>query len=309
MPQLVLDPDQTASASIARSVPTTRPNRSAAPEALSFAKLRELKPPEGWTRPVCLLVDEIQQAEGGILPVLNKLHQGRHRLPLVPVLAGLGSSRDHLHDNIGLTRLTRRSVHDIGCLAPEEAREAVERMLDEYRVVRDGRDWAGWLAEVSDCWPQHLFNGMSALADGLAAAGGRLADVDVDAVTALEAAYREEDYRDRVSPEMEASAGLVAAVMAALPEGGDGRIALAGTVERLAKDEHGWRLPEGKTPAGFLDLLIHQGALQATPRPGRPRMYDCPIPSLRSYLVGYGTAQTPGVPAPDDMDTDLLGPA
>ena len=282
---------------------------STAPEELSFAKLQELAPEGGWTRPVCLLVDEVQQAHEGILPVLNKLHQGRHGLPLVPVLAGLGSSQGHL-GRIGLTRLSNGATHDIGCLAPEEAYEAVERMLDAYGVDREENDneWSEWLAARSDGWPQHLHNGMTALAGELAAVGGRLADVDGEAVAALEEQRRARTYMARLSPELRRSVRLVGAVMKNLPQEGADESTLACTIGQLAKDEPGWRLPPDMNDEAFLDVLIHQGVLH---HDRESDLFRCPIPSFQTFLVERGGAAAGHDPDPpeDDPEGDDFSPS
>ena len=63
----------------------------------------------GWPGPVCLMVDEIQATEQGRASVLGRLHEGVPGLPIVPLLAGLGSSEDRLSSlNVGLSRLSQR---------------------------------------------------------------------------------------------------------------------------------------------------------------------------------------------------------
>lgn len=271
-----------------------RRGQSTAPPALSLAELAEAVASfhgGAWPGPVCLMVDEVQAAEPGRAHVLGRLHEGVPGLPVVPVLAGLGSSQDHLAGlDIGLSRLGIDAVYDVGALAPAEAREAVERMLATYRVDRTGetRGWPGWLADRSDCWPQHLHNGMRALARGLLEAGGRLASVDGRLVDALERDYRAKSCDRRLSPAMRQSRSLVGAVMAFLPEGGLPDDKVLNAISALARtDDAEWALPEGKTPSSFLDHLIHQGALQR--RSGPDSLYGCPIPSFRDYLLDYGS--------------------
>ena len=86
------------------------------PPTLSIEGVAELFPPGGWTRPVCLMVDEIQNVEPGAANVLTRLHEGHHGLPVVPVFAGLGSSQGVLQ-RFGLYRFSMEAVHDVGCLA------------------------------------------------------------------------------------------------------------------------------------------------------------------------------------------------
>ena len=182
-----------------------RTGSSISPAAMTFDRLAMALSTVSWRRPLCLMVDEIQNVDPAASNVLSQLHLGEHRLPIVPVFAGLGSSAETLQ-RCGLPRLSAGSVRDIGALAPAEAREAVERMLGAYRVDprHSDRDWPGWLAEISEGWPQHLHNGM----------------------------------RDSTD---------------------------------------------------FLDHLVHKGVFQLGP----DRRYDCPFPSLRDYLVRYGSDPEP----------------
>ena len=280
-----------------------RAGSSTAPPALSIEELAHALPPAEWTRPVCLMVDEIQQAEPEARDVLSRLHQGNHGLPIVPLLAGLGSSQDVLQGRVGLTRLDIDAVHDLGALSPAEACEAVEAMLSEYKVDRTGApaDWPDRLAELSDGWPQHLHNGMRALADGLARAGGRLADVDAGAVLDREEDLRGRAYWARTSPEMRVARCLVAAVLAALPEDGADDSAIIEEVDRQTDanpDLARWRLPEGMNSRDFMGHLVHRGVLQRGPG----GLFVCPIPSFRRYLLRYGTVDGGAGPAPGERD-------
>ncbi len=271
-----------------------------APKGLSFTTLAEQLPPHDWPCPVALLVDEIQDAVQAAKPVISSLHQGLHGLPLVPVFAGLGSSREHLRP-LGVSRPASGAVRGIGGLSGDEAMQAVGRMLDECRVDRDGdnRPWASWLAERSEGWPQHLHNGMAALAEDLVRTGGVLREVDGDAVAKLEAGRREESYGGRVSDEMGNSRFLVAALLAGLT-GADGETPPAADIrldsgevidetERLAAENGSrsvrWRLPPGMDAKAFFEHMVHRGVFHQDEMNGP---YRCPIPSLASYLVRNG---------------------
>ena len=260
--------------------------QATAPPAMTFETLAEMV---SWTRPVCLMVDEVQAVDRSV--VLSLLHQGIAGLPVVPLLAGLGSSQDHLAAlNIGLSRLAIDAVHDIGALAPEEAQGAVRMMFERYRVDLEGvdHDWPSELASLSECWPQHLHNAMRALAEGLVAVGGRLAAVDTARVLDRDRHYRTISYSRRVSPAMDEARCLVGAVMAALPESGTDRAAIIDSLDRVAEargaESVAWRLPRGMDNAMLFDHLVHQGALQR----GTDKLYHCPIPSFRTYLIQNG---------------------
>ena len=277
-----------------------RTGSSISPAAMTFDRLAGALRTVSWRRPLCLMVDEIQNVDPAARNVLSQLHLGEHRLPIVPVFAGLGSSAEALQ-RCGLSRLSAGSVRDIGALAPAEAREAVERMLEAYRVdpCDNDRDWPGWLAEISEGWPQHLHNGMRALATGLTDAGGRLADIDAGHVARIEEQFRTESYRVRVSPEMDSARRVLARVLGALPgTGGWPRDILEREIARHGRprgpdtppDQLSFHLPSGmRDSTDFLDHLVHKGVFQLGP----DHRYGCPIPSLRDYLVRYGRDPEP----------------
>ena len=267
---------------------------SVAPPILDFDELARIVSTGVQMRPVCLMVDEVQNVREAARRVLTRLHQGVAGLPVVPVLAGLGSSHGALQ-RCGLSRLSVDAVHDIGALAPEEAREAVERMFETCRVDRRGgnRDWPGWLADISEGWPQHLHNGMRALAEGLVDAGGRLAGVDAGRVAVTGNGFRETSCRARVSPPLRNAIFLVGTVLAALPDEGADSGAIIDELERVAATNGSkgtrWRLPRSMDGEAFFDHLVHRGVFQLGPTD----LYSCPIPSLRDYLVRRGSPSEP----------------
>ena len=259
-----------------------------APSSPSFAELRRIFPPQDWKRPICLMVDEIQNLEREEAATLEALHLGTAGLPVVPVLAGLANSREVLA-RCGISRLNEDGVHTLGRLEAGEPAEAVRRMLDAYRADIAGADagrWAERLEKHSDRWPQHLQNAMRSLAEELVEAKGALAEVDEAAVFARARDRRLAAYRARRSPAMQEAVFLLARIMAGVPESGLRRNEAVGSIGDLAKSEGdcGWRLPEGMSPTEFLDHLVHRGALQS----GEDDRLVCPIPSFRRFLIEEG---------------------
>ncbi len=251
-----------------------------------LSALRRLFPPETWERPICLMVDEVQNLRPEEGEILESLHVASDGLPIVPVLAGLSNAQDVLAREGRISRLGSGAAHTIGCLEAGLPAEAVRRMLDRFGIEAaedEAERWAGLLERESDGWPQHLQNGMRALAEGSIATGGRLAAVDEAAVLARAQQWREETYRARCSPEMRRAAPLVGAVMAALPEEGleEYRIVDLIAAEAGRREGIGWALPEGLSAAQFLDHLVHRGALQQQP----DDRLACPIPSFRRFLM------------------------
>ena len=248
-----------------------------------FEALRRMFPPEGWTRPLCLLVDEVQNLEAEQAGLLRRLHEGVDGLPVLPVLAGLANAQDVLARH-GVSRLSHGAAHTLGRLAPGEPAESARLMLERFRVDMGEVAAAGWAArleQVSDGWPQHLHNAMRALAEGLLAVGGALGAVDADAVLGRARQWRLEAYRARRSGSMRRSALLLGALMEAVAEEGLGWPAALAAIEERADARPGWRLPDGMDPEAYLDHLVQRGALQDD---GAGRLV-CPIPSFRRFLI------------------------
>ena len=222
---------------------------STAPEGPDLDALKRNIAADGWTQTVCLIVDEIQTVDRGRAnAALVALHQNLSGLPLVQVYAGLGDSHDVLREE-GLTRLNPGMVHDIGALPGREAEEAVESMLDGFRVSRrdDGVGWPEYLAGLSEGWPQHLNSGMRALAAELRETGGRLGDVNVACVWDRQRALREETYGWRLTDGMRDARCLVAEVMLAVPDEGLAGSTIKKRVRSLARplddpECDGWQL-------------------------------------------------------------------
>ncbi len=257
-----------------------------------------------WERPVVLMVDEIQSLPTEAGPVVQALHMGVADLPLVPLFAGLGDSLEILEGFTGTSRLTADNVLRLGALETRQATGVVETMFRTYGVR--GADaarahWADWAAEVSDAWPQHLHNAMRAIARGLLETGGRLDDIDADAVRERERTLRLDVYGRRQSTSMREAVNLVAAVMRDCPTFLTERVHRPNRADMLASilrhrrtgetpEDVSWRLPtdpdsgapmDAKT---FLRHLVHRGSLQER---GDKRM-ECPIPTFRDFLIESG---------------------
>ncbi len=267
---------------------------TAAPE-ISFDTLARVIKPSLWQRPVVLLIDEIQNATADHDLTLSLLHEGRHGLPIIPLFAGLTNSRDVLVRR-GISRFGLDDIHTIGGLEPGEPGEAVRMMLERFRVDLAGADvarWAARLEEISDGWPQHLYNGIRALAENLVKTEGHLARVDEAAVLTRAQKRRLIAYRARQSDEMADSRFLLAAVLTALPEQGAAPDMVLDVIERAAGNGTGWRLPNGMTSKLYRDHLVHRGTLQVT----ADRRFICPIPSFRQFLIERGEPEGAVSPA------------
>ncbi len=256
-----------------------------------------------WDRAIVLMVDEIQSLKPPSAPMIQSLHMGLHRLPLIPLFAGLGDSLQVVQGFASGSRLTADNVFRLEKLTSEQAADVMEKMLCAYDVRGGGtarRRWTDWAVSVSDAWPQHLHNAMRAVASGLLDVRGALDDLDAGQVRKRERSLRLKAYGRRLSNSMKDAIDLVAAVMRDCPIQGneqDGRPNQANIRAFIRRhmrlgdeaEDLSWHLPQDENGIqmdirAFLRHLIHQGALQERDDGG----FECPIPTFREFLIDKG---------------------
>ena len=244
-----------------------------------WAAIREATQPERLARPVVLLVDEVQNMPGdpggdGRAHLLTELHGGRHGLPIMVVLGGLGDSKQIMARR-GISRFARDAVHSLPPLTDAESGEAVERFLARHRIAGGGEAKALWrrrIAEACNGWPQHLHNYLCGAAQALADAGGDAEQADLDAALSAGDDWRRQYYDARLEG-VNADFPAVADVVGRIPESG----AAAHRIVEWCREATG-------TTAEGSDLhvrMIHDGVLQEMPG----GLVTCPIPSFRRYIL------------------------
>ena len=244
-----------------------------------MAAVREATQPERLARPVVLLVDEVQNMPGdpggdGRTRLLAEIHDGRHGLPVVAVLGGLGDSKQ-IMTRRGISRFARDAVHSLPLLTEAESGEAVERFLARHRIAGSEEARALWrrrIAEACNGWPQHLHNYLCGAARALADVGGDLEHADLDAALTAGDDWRRQYYDARLEG-VNADFPAVAEVVGRIPESG-------AAMHRIVE----WCREATGTAAQGNDLharMIHDGVLQEMPG----GLVTCPIPSFRRYIL------------------------
>ena len=244
-----------------------------------WAAIREVTQPGRLARPVVLLVDEVQNMPGdpggdGRTRLLAEIHDGRHGLPVVAVLGGLGDSKQVMARR-GISRFARSAVHSLPLLTDAESGEAVQRFLARHRIGGGDETKALWrrhIAEACSGWPQHLHSYLCGAARALADAGGDLEHADLGAALAAGDDWRRQYYDARLEG-VNADLPAVADVVGQIPESG-------AAMHRIVE----WCREATGTAAEGRDLharLIHDGVLQEMPG----GLVTCPIPSFRQYIL------------------------
>ncbi len=270
--------------------PGTRLSEEAEKEVRALAEQRDLP------HPVVLMVDEAQnvrpyESESALFAHLHEGHFAR--LPILPVLAGLGHLREHLgQPGIRLSRFSNEveSVHTLGPLSDGEVRELFDGWLERFGVAATAGGaarWADALVRDSQGWPMHTNHFLVALAGQLAAPGrdpGRLATADLDAVRRDAARRRLAYYDTRYDNELIQERGRqVAEAMATIRRNGPAD--LRNTLDAI---QVAFQYGEREDARRAFGVLRERGFLQSVSGPasgGWARRYGCPIPSLASHAI------------------------
>ncbi len=242
-------------------------------------------------RPVVLLIDEIQNLQPGDERLLERLHLGKHGLPIFMVLAGLAWSRTRLRE-AGVSRFAKGHVRTLGPLAGAEAADAVRLMLEAHDIAgyQDARI-AEKIAMWSDGWPQHLHNYMCALAWELVQKDGELVEVDVDKVRAVGDGDRHVYYSERVQ---DSSIVDCVTLLADIAEqigdqgcsGSELLKILNFSIWEQASDPK-TVMPKNMEPQEFLQEMSRAGIIH---REGD--LITIPIPSFRQYLIARSASHS-----------------
>ncbi len=239
-----------------------------------------------WKTPVIVAVDEAQALEGDPHSVaacfLREIHNAVTRLPLILVVAGLSDTAGKARD-MNLTR--NINIWETEPLEAAQARDFMRRLalyfgLDISRHNARLND----LTDLCDGWPRHLRHAGVALAEEALRVNGDMDRMGWTDVGREAWRLRQAYYKGQNSPEMQEADILTARVMAGLENGMHVRKVVE-LIEESVVDRPGQRLPDGETAVGFINHLIHQGALYRN----RSGTIHSPIPSFRSYLIEAGT--------------------
>lgn len=239
-------------------------------------------------RPILLFVDEAQNFEKAGNPhhaIPGSLHNGapRNGVPIIPVYTGLADTAATLRTEARLTRSVEDNAISLGGLSERESREYASTILRDYfglnapgphlTAVYD------WMTAEGSNWPQHIRSQLAAFANGMLAADSRsLSALDMARLKERVETRRQETYEDRAAnvagdrfPDV-----ARAVVLHAAEHGGCEWEPLALLAHRYLDGRIG---TVGAT--SYIDQMIHAGMLQRDRATG---LYDCPIPSLRSWL-------------------------
>ncbi len=257
-------------------------------------------------RPVILTIDEAQrfrlEPDAPVAKILQGIHDGTTGLPVVLVLSGLSDTADRAR-KMDLTR--GRTIHEVEPLTRDETMSLITGFCGKYGIDPSRHlSQLDALATPCEGWPRHLHFALRALTEETLRAHGDMDRFDWADLEKRTLKSRREYYQDQCSSSMRAAKNLVAAVLDGIPsrrnretkpmDQADVMVSIARhrRVGELPQDIP-WHLPGNMDIEGFLNHLIHQGALYED----RQGYFHSPIPSFRSYLIERGTEPEPRLTA------------
>ncbi len=286
----------------------TETTRHSAAPAAALATVLKAVPPEQWSGPLVIAVDETQnlarRPDCFAGKLFQELHAGQYDAPITLVLGGLSDSIKRAGE-LGLTRLSKGCVHSLDRFDAEEVAELKFGFCARFGLDIGSREteFDAMLA-ACDGWPAHLTNGLHAFCQVFLECDCDMARVDFAEVERISMTERHKYYQYRLSTAMKRSGFVLADVMRQLDgsqEPGDVEEiielrAMAGEHFRRTKD----RLHDGMTAWQFYEDLTHHGALQERD----DGTVECPIPSFRRFILDKYSRPTVEAFEPDADESD-----
>jgi len=271
----------------------------------NVGSLHKAFPGEQWDRPVIIAIDEAQNLPSGRnttqAKFLRALHEAVTKLPLTLVLAGLGDTRERIR-SMGLTQGVQ--TRSLGGFTQEETDLLTDKWITRFGIeIGAQRDRIDALIAHTDGWPRHVHWAQQALAEALLieevdGVADRIPDWGT--VQARSDHLRRGYYDTQYSDTLVASRKLVGRVMLAVERASqDGRFLkhdeIVELIETFSEGEKGpaWRIPKPHDSFGYVNHLIHCGALQRRSMDPGDHTLACPIPSFQSYIIEMGGFEVP----------------
>ena len=244
-------------------------------------------------RPICVLIDEIQNADQQSGFVIRRLHEGIQGVPFVPIFAGLPNS-DHVLRELGISRLASQSRIGLASLSNDECFDAIRQMFDGFDVYGEPEtmeDWATAMVGKSFGFPHHLHNVMSCVARELSQNGGSLENSNITQ-TIDEIDRRRYSYYESRIDKIVAELPEVLVMLAHDLGLGDTpaqirkiREYCANTIDDLVQDDY-INVPSARQ---FVNSLIETGIIHLS---GDSRThYQFTIPSMQTWLLEVKTKE------------------
>ncbi len=267
----------------------TETTRHSPAPAAALATVLKVLPPEQWSGPLVIAVDETQnlaqRRDCFAGKLFRELHANRHNAPITLVLGGLSDSIKRAGE-LGLTRLSKGCVHSLDRFDAEEVAELKQGFCAKFELDIGSRE-AEFDAMLAACdgWPAHLTNGLHAFCQVFLECDCDISRVDFAEVERISTAERNQYYAYRMSTAMRNTDLLLQDVMRHMSGRRTRREVIA-----IIKQQHQLHLcdeinctplPLGMSANDYFEELAHHGALQERD----DGLVECPIPSFRQFIL------------------------
>ncbi len=161
-------------------------------------------------RPLLLILDEAQtlgttnkppsqELAGVATNVLNSIHNGRLKRPVILLAAGLGTTIEAF-GALGISRFAEGYVAELGALSKESERAVIQDWLvKEGGTKGDPAPWINAIVQETQGWPRHVHSYAKHAAEHLKEKGGLMTPQGLKIFMELGEEGRKQYYKQRVS--------------------------------------------------------------------------------------------------------------
>lgn len=233
-------------------------------------------------KPLLLILDEAQAlGMAGIPPsdkvgvvnsVLNNIHNGRLRRPVILLAAGLGTTVNAFM-SFQISRFNKKCLIELGALDEESERAVIRDWLEKGGGAKgDSSAWIDAIARETHGWPQHILSYVDPAVEQMNANRGVMTAEGLNAVLDAGRELRSEYYERRAHDFSRIQRSSLAKLMADDPfgKGLDEENILQSLTQEYGADK----------AEKLFHRALHCGILHK--RRGR---YTVPIPSMQDWLV------------------------
>jgi len=255
--------------------------------AVKYATLTILKIIESRRKPLLLILDEAQSLgkpdiipsdqRGVVTNVLDYIHNGELKRPVVLLAAGLGTTF-RTFKSFGISRFGKNCIVQLGALDKESERAVMQDwLIEEGSASGSTKVWIDSIARETHGWPQHIISYIEPALESIKSNNCQMTDEGLEYVLERGAEFRKEFYNSRANDIREKQRQVLANAISDLPLGGTAEYE---DIIDIIKHEYGQKEAED-----LFNKALDQGIIDER-KSGR---YGIPIPSMQTWLLDeYG---------------------
>jgi len=251
-------------------------------------------------RPLLLILDEAQSlGKPDILPstrrgtagsILNQIHNGKLRRPVVLLAAGLGTT-DLAFKSLGISRFEKKCLVQLGLLDKESERAVIhDWLMDCAQAEGDPTKWIDAIAQKTHGWPQHIISYVDPASQYIKSNNRQMTDEGLQFVLEKGEEFRQQYYQQRAKGIDEDKRRSLARAISDVPFGE------TSTRPAIMSELIGSGLTHDEADDLF-NQALEQGVIDE-----RDGCYGIPIPSMQSWLLSEYGRDRSDIPREDVQD-------